>query len=307
MTQQPPRRLLDDASTDARLRTDLTHARAHGTTYDVQGGMRALSATLDRLQSGHLIESAERPTQGAASSGLAAIRAKWWGWAAAGVATVGAVWWVQQDRPVQPEQRAAPYRAAAHARTTVAQPLPEPVAPGRPSTAASEVATSSAQRARLPSPAARAPAARASSAAPRASVGLAESQGVATPARVAPGLAREVAPAHEHASGQTSAASAPNTVDSHSDLAEVEHLARLRRLLASQPQRALEAARDGQRRFAHGLFVEERAGLIVFALARLGNNDDALREGRQFLREHPAGPFAARVREIVAGLEREHP
>jgi len=91
------------------------------------------------------------------------------------------------------------------------------------------------------------------------------------------------------------------------DLAEVEHLARVRRLLTTEPEQALKAARDGQKRFADGLFAEERAGLIVFALARLSRTDDTLREARNFLRAYPAGPFAARVREIVTRLEGSSP
>lgn len=84
---------------------------------------------------------------------------------------------------------------------------------------------------------------------------------------------------------------------------EIEHLARLRRLLAKNPEHALEAAREGQARFVGGLFAQERAALIVFALAKLERKRDTLHEARSFLRAYPSGPFVARVRAIAAELE----
>ena len=81
---------------------------------------------------------------------------------------------------------------------------------------------------------------------------------------------------------------------------EVEHLAHLRHLLEHEPARALKAARMGQSTFVGGLFHEERAALIVFALARLNREEEALREAHGYLRAYPRGPFAVPVGEIAA-------
>ena len=85
---------------------------------------------------------------------------------------------------------------------------------------------------------------------------------------------------------------------------EVEHLERVRRLLTDEPAQALRSARQGQSAFAGGLFQEERAALIVFALARLERSEEALREAHVYLRVYPQGPFAVPVREIVTRFEK---
>ena len=56
MTQQPPRRLLDDPSVATQLRGDLVNARAQSTAYDPERGLAALRNTLDGLESGSPID-----------------------------------------------------------------------------------------------------------------------------------------------------------------------------------------------------------------------------------------------------------
>jgi hypothetical protein len=104
----------------------------------------------------------------------------------------------------------------------------------------------------------------------------------------------------------TAATAASDTAD-HRLQAEVEHLARVRRLLTQHPARALEAAREGQNTFVDGLFREERAALIVFSLARLERKQEALREAEDYLRDYPRGPFAVPVSELLTRYKDREP
>jgi hypothetical protein len=278
MTQQSPRRLLDDPRIGVQLRADLANARAHGANYDPTEGLVALRSALD----------------GAApavawSDGLRSVATRWWGWTATGLATAGAVWFVQRETPVETAPReatpvtmlVAPVQApldvpAAEPSRRVDALLPERVAP---SSARAEVASPTPRRMR-----ARAAATR-------------------EPERASPQLEpyfveQETAPAREP---ERAPAIVPASATDR--MTELEHLARVRHLLSTHPREALQAARDGQLRFAEGMFSEERAGLIVFALDRLGEANEARDEGRRFLRAHPSAPFAARIRGIVERIE----
>lgn len=260
-----PRRLLDDPNVAAQLRGDLASARAQQASFDPERGLARLRGALDGVQA-----------SAAWSESVRAIGARWWGLAASGVATVGAVWWIQHASPVQSTPR-APSQAAAPA------PAPERSAPQ----AASEQAPPALPAALAPpvSPPKRArPIARK----PEPAAIAARAEEPAEPREVETAPARVELPAAR--------VEPPN---------ELEHLARLRRLLKRDPRQALEAARDGQARFARGLFVEERAGMIVFALERLGESHEAMREGQRFLLTYPQGLFSARVRVIVTRLEGE--
>jgi len=384
MTQQPPRRLLDDPSVAAQLRGDLVNARAQSSAYDPESGLAALSETLDGLApDGPLAGRARGRHDPSVSShddvewraSMRTVSARWWGWAAAGVATVGAVWWVARESRVEPVQRGASERAPMQLETHAEAPQRGVEAPQRAGEASQVVGAPQAvgapllrgepQLAREPQPgggpraggepqsgrepqpgrgpraggapqpgrvppdrvqaaplhaqatravgrersvreqmATRAPVARAKSAAsPGAAEGAERSAGAST--ATAPPAAHEAASSHEPDATARLASTAPSARSTAPQvgMTEVEHLAGVRRLLATEPQQALVAARDGQKMFADGVFVEERAGLIVFALADLGHTDDALSEGRRFLRAHPDGPFAARVRAIVARIE----
>jgi hypothetical protein len=81
---------------------------------------------------------------------------------------------------------------------------------------------------------------------------------------------------------------------------EMAQLARIRALLPTDPAQALQMAQEGQRRFPSGMFREERNGLAVLALARLGRRVEARTRGNAYLLRHPRGPFSAEIRRLVA-------
>jgi hypothetical protein len=62
------------------------------------------------------------------------------------------------------------------------------------------------------------------------------------------------------------------------------------------PETALAAVAEHERRFASGQLVEERKSLRVEALCRAGKAPQARAEAQAFLREHPSSPHADRVR-----------
>jgi hypothetical protein len=84
---------------------------------------------------------------------------------------------------------------------------------------------------------------------------------------------------------------------------EIAHLAQTRQALGDAPGKALELARDGQKKFSAGMFGEERQAIIVIALSKIGRTLEAKRRGKSFLGKHPKGPFSARVRGILEGTD----
>lgn len=85
---------------------------------------------------------------------------------------------------------------------------------------------------------------------------------------------------------------------------EMSQLAMARRILWSDPARALTLLEDGRRRYRDSMFGEERAALRVLALVGLGRDLEARRAGEHFLVEHPRSPFAERVRRAIADVSR---
>jgi hypothetical protein len=79
----------------------------------------------------------------------------------------------------------------------------------------------------------------------------------------------------------------------------VEHLARLRALEASDPAQALAVAAEGDRRFASGLFVQERQAIAITALVRLGRGAEARARAEAFLAAHPRSSFAERIQRLT--------
>ena len=82
-------------------------------------------------------------------------------------------------------------------------------------------------------------------------------------------------------------------------LREVRQLHRARGSLASDPQRALELARAGQREFSAGALQQEWEGLIILALNALGEHAEAAQRGDEFLAKYPDGPFSAKIRRAL--------
>jgi hypothetical protein len=83
---------------------------------------------------------------------------------------------------------------------------------------------------------------------------------------------------------------------------EVAQLGRIRQLLERDPRQALQLAQAGHREFGRGLLHQEREGLAVIALWRLGRSDEAAERTRAFVARYPQSA----LREQVERLEREH-
>jgi hypothetical protein len=82
---------------------------------------------------------------------------------------------------------------------------------------------------------------------------------------------------------------------------EMEQLAAARSAVASDPARALALAEEGHARFPRGVFWQEREGIAIGALARLGRAAEAKQRARAFLERHPESPFAEGMRRLAEG------
>jgi hypothetical protein len=80
---------------------------------------------------------------------------------------------------------------------------------------------------------------------------------------------------------------------------EVQHLAEVRRLAASNPAAAAKLADEGHRRFRAGMLYQEREAVAISALARAGQSAAARARGERFLERFPKSPFAEQIRTIV--------
>jgi hypothetical protein len=81
---------------------------------------------------------------------------------------------------------------------------------------------------------------------------------------------------------------------------ELDLLARARRVVASDPARALQLTAEHARRFSDGVLAQEREVLAIDALSRLGHRDLATARARRFIERYPDS--AHRVR-LAAELE----
>ena len=66
--------------------------------------------------------------------------------------------------------------------------------------------------------------------------------------------------------------------------------------LAADPSEALRLARAASKAYPKGVFGPEREGIIVLALFATGADDEAIRQAHAYLRRHPRGAHAARIR-----------
>jgi hypothetical protein len=82
--------------------------------------------------------------------------------------------------------------------------------------------------------------------------------------------------------------------------AELDLLARARRVVASEPGRALQLTAEHAQRFHDGVLTQEREVLAIDALSRLGHRDLAAARARRFIERYPDS--AHRVR-LAAALE----
>ena len=91
-----------------------------------------------------------------------------------------------------------------------------------------------------------------------------------------------------------------NTAAPHSAARlEISQLLNLRQLQRKDAQAALELAQRSQAQFPNGLFIEERAGLIVLLLDAQGETSRAKAKARVFLEHYPQSTLAASVREVL--------
>lgn len=80
---------------------------------------------------------------------------------------------------------------------------------------------------------------------------------------------------------------------------EIAHMVVLRKLVESNPRKALAWAEQGHRQFAQGALFEEREALYVLALIKAQGVRVATPRARAFLRQFPRGSFAARIEHAV--------
>jgi hypothetical protein len=80
---------------------------------------------------------------------------------------------------------------------------------------------------------------------------------------------------------------------------EIDHLARVRALLESDPRAAYELAQAGNRTLS-SMFREERDGLSVLALDAVGDRARARALAKRFLSRHPSSPLRERIEALLA-------
>jgi hypothetical protein len=85
-------------------------------------------------------------------------------------------------------------------------------------------------------------------------------------------------------------------VDDNALREELAQIAKIRSLVDRDPTTALALAEDGQRRFANGHLVEEREGLRIIALARLGRRDEARTKAAMFMNRYPKSALVDRIK-----------
>jgi len=83
---------------------------------------------------------------------------------------------------------------------------------------------------------------------------------------------------------------------------EIAQLQRIHELLAQNPSAAYRVAQASQREFPHGPLHEEREGLRVLALWRLGQRRQAQQQAQQFLTRYPQSALHERMQRVVAGV-----
>lgn len=127
---------------------------------------------------------------------------------------------------------------------------------------------------------------------------------------MAPALSTPVMPNRvepEATSASAAAPPAPRRMPSlapSDPLAELALLERARRVMATNPARALALSEEHRQKYRAGQFAEERELLAVEALVGLGQTEAAARRAGSFLRAHPNSVHAHRL-EVI--LQRDAP
>lgn len=84
---------------------------------------------------------------------------------------------------------------------------------------------------------------------------------------------------------------------------EIEQLEQVKAWLATDPAAAYRLAQQSAREFPNGVLREEREGLSVLALWRLGKHVRAREKAAQFLERYPQSPLRARIEGLAAPSE----
>jgi len=92
----------------------------------------------------------------------------------------------------------------------------------------------------------------------------------------------------------------PSVTPSASSEQDAGLLQEARRLVTSQPARALTLTRDHELHFPSSSLTEERQALRIEALARLGRRTDATRELSSFDQTFPRSPYRRRLHTLLA-------
>jgi hypothetical protein len=282
---------------------------------------------------------------GAAGAGGAAAGTSLVGWlagAAVGVAVVSATWWLTQSGAPAPKPgrdtsapvvtSPAPSAAPAPSRTAAA---PQAAASPLDAPAPSNGSVSSSKGERAGVRGARADRRASTMASNKVRVTETQAEGAVTPALqpAKPGDAfagarrtgAQPAAQDDRAASTASSASASAANAVREDVvapqpraaAEQPHddgkleremamLSMAQRVLDTDPKRALSLARQGEAEFAGSMFTQERQQLLLLALVKLGELDEARRLAKPFLQRYPTGPFSERVRHALATGQVQH-
>ena len=119
----------------------------------------------------------------------------------------------------------------------------------------------------------------------------AQPPGVSSPAP--PGLAAQAAAPNIPASTRATSSGSPEEGD------ETAEVGLARRVLASDPARALAIVRSCESRFPDGYMVVERRFIGISALFALGRKAEATAAAAAFLRDYPTGALSQRIRSAM--------
>jgi hypothetical protein len=181
-------------------------------------------------------------------------------------------------------------RAVKHARSGAATPASSTFgqtgAPAQRDGADSSAVTTGANSRRAPS---------SGSVAARA----ASSGASAAPAAAEPIVIEDPQPAASAEPATEPVRPAPAPQDDARLEREMAMLSMSQRVLHTDPERALNLARQGESEFPGSMFTQERQQLLLLSLVKLGRMDEAKRLAKPYLARYPKGPFSDRVRRAL--------
>lgn len=121
----------------------------------------------------------------------------------------------------------------------------------------------------------------------------------------APAIAADPpAPARKRTMPAPTPPRAPEPKDDDALAREMAATAAAKRALATDPARALELVAEANREFGKSVYAEDREGIAVLALARLGRAAEARTRGEAYLVAHPKGSYADRIRDVLDAGEK---